>query len=85
VSVLEIFREYACFGFGNFRFKLPIESIFRKGEDRTGIFVIKTISFVKIRCRKCGYITLIPTFGEFRVTEPVNCEECGKLILEKLS
>jgi len=55
----------------------------RKGEDGTGIFVIKTIRFVKIRCRTCGYITLIPTYGEFRVTGPVHCEDCGKLILIK--
>jgi len=26
---------------------------------------------------------LIPTFGEFRVTGPIHCEDCGKLILMK--
>jgi ribosomal protein S27E len=83
VSVLEIFCEYACFDFGNFRFKLPIERIFREGEDGTVIFVIKTIRFFKIRCHTCGYVTLIPTFGEFRVTGPIHCEDCGKLILMK--
>jgi DNA-directed RNA polymerase subunit RPC12/RpoP len=83
VSGLEIFCECSCFDFGNFRFKLPKERIFKEGEDGTGVFVIKTIRFVKIRCHRCGYITLIPTYGEFRVTGPVHCADCGKRILIK--
>jgi predicted nucleic-acid-binding Zn-ribbon protein len=83
VSVLEIFCESSCFDFGNFRFKLPTERMFKEGEDGTGIFVIKTIRFVTIRCHKCGYTTLIPTYGEFRFTGPVHCADCGKLILVK--
>jgi len=83
VSVLEIFCKCACFDFGNFRFKLPIERIFKEGEDGTVFFVIKTVKFFKIRCHTCSYVTLIPTFGEFRVTGPIHCEDCGKLILMK--
>jgi ribosomal protein S27E len=44
---------------------------------------MKTLKFVKIRCRECKTVTLIPTFGKFMVDVPLDCEECGKTILTK--
>lgn len=42
---------------------------------------MNTLSFLKIEC-KCGYLTLIPISNRILVDGNVNCEQCGKRILE---
>jgi len=73
--------ENAYVSSGNFGFKLSRERNLRK--NGRGIFVVRTLKFVKVCCHTCSYITLIPTYGRFKVPEPVHCEGCGKAVLEK--
>lgn len=42
---------------------------------------MRTLKFVKIRCNSCNRVTLIPTVGRFLISDPLHCEECGKIIL----
>jgi ribosomal protein S27E len=44
---------------------------------------MKELKFVKIRCRKCENMILIPTFGKFIINIPLSCNECGKTVAIK--
>jgi ribosomal protein S27E len=44
---------------------------------------MRTLKFIKICCRECNTIALIPTYEKFMDTIPLSCEECGKTILTK--
>jgi ribosomal protein S27E len=42
----------------------------------------KTLKFIRIKCRACGHLNLIPVIKRFRLYEIIKCEKCGKVIAE---
>ena len=53
-----------------------ISSISSDGE----VMSRETLKFIKIKCRACGHLNLIPVIRRFRLYGTIKCEKCGKMI-----
>ena len=36
--------------------------------------------FIKVKCKYCGHLNLIPTQSRITIEEPVRCEKCKEVI-----
>jgi len=43
----------------------------------------KALKFIKVKCKNCGLVNLIPVYKRLIVDEPVKCEECRKVLARK--
>jgi len=39
--------------------------------------------FVKVKCKNCGHLNLIPTYNRLTVEEPIKCENCKEVIVKR--
>ena len=44
---------------------------------------MKELKFVKIQCKNCGFLNLIPVYDKLNVEKPIKCQQCGKIIIKK--
>jgi len=50
---------------------------------RIKVGLTKELGFIKVKCRKCGHINLVPVVNKRIAIEDVaRCEKCGNVIAE---
>jgi len=43
------------------------------------------MKFIKVKCKNCGHLNLIPTYNRLTVEEPIKCEKCKEVIVKRES
>ncbi len=41
------------------------------------------MKFIKVKCKNCGQLNLIPTYNRLTVKEPIRCEKCKEVIVKR--
>ena len=43
----------------------------------------KALKFIKVKCKNCGFVNLIPVYKRLIVDGPVKCKKSGKVLAKR--